>query len=405
MYANKYHIQKRGNVYQFIMGTALTGKPVRETLKTDNLEIAEERAKKRYQEYYDEYSTELFDSNDKSFLNLANQFLKEYTYAKHKEYMNRLYIPYFSKKIGNASKIKDVSKITTKDFYEFLKYRRGLKTRAGTTVRNTTLQRELQTLSKFFEWCHRNDYIKKRLPMPKIKRDEIVRDENGNDVFECYDTGRDIFTDTEINTIFNQYNKEISETVNAHTKRRLILAYNYCRILYYTGFRTCDIRRVTWGQFEVLDNGNGILHNFNRKKQRDRRDVALCPNTVEILLNMKQEIEEFCQEHNLVFDMKTTPLFCLCNTVQNKQEYNLKPIKEFDAGFRNLLKRCGIDGKNEKCLYSWRHTYITKKCKEGVEPMKIAAHCGTSVAMIERYYMKVNNVINPEELFLKPIAA
>ena len=120
---------------------------------------------------------------------------------------------------------------------------------------------------------------------------------------------------------------------------------------------------------------------------------------------MKQEIEHFCEIHNIVFDQYNTPLFTLCNENKKKNKYNLKPVSEFDGGFRKLLKRCGIESKGEKCLYSWRHTFITKKCLEGVEPMKIAAHCGTSTAMIDKYYMKVNNLINPEELFLEPIAA
>ena len=401
----EYKIAKRGNAYYFIMGKGLTGNTIRESLKTDDLKVAEEKAKQRYNEYYEEYSTELFNSNDKSFQSLAEQFLKENTYNKHKEYMKRLYLPYFTKEIGTAYKIKDVSKITTKDIQNYLKYRRGLKTKAGTFVRNTTIQREWHTLVQFFTWCYQNNFIKKPLVMPKIKEKDIVRDENGEDAFDCYDNCRDTFTDAEIKTIFNEYETEIANEVNAHTKRRLVLAYRYSKILHLSGFRTCDLRRVVWSSFEVLPDGKGMFHNFYAKKKKDRRDVYLCPNTTKILQEMKQEIENFCEIHNIVFDKTNTPLFCLCNKVKNKEEYNLKPVKEFDGGFRKLLQRCGIDGKGKKCLYSWRHTFITKKCLAGVEPIKIAAHCGTSIAMIEKYYMKVNNLINPEELFLEPIAA
>ena len=177
------------------------------------------------------------------------------------------------------------------------------------------------------------------------------------------------------------------------------------QVLYYTGFRTCDLRRGVWSQFEVLPNGEGCIHNFYSRKKKERRDVHLCPKTTEILLGMRQEIENFCNIHNIVFDMKNTPFFCLCNKVESKEEYNLKPVKEFDGGFRKLLKRCGIDSNNgQKCLYSWRHTYISKKCMEGVSPIKISAHCGTSSAMIDKYYLKVNNLIKPEELFMKEAA-
>ena len=111
----KYKIEKRGNAYRFIMGKGLTGNTIRESLRTDDLQIAIERAKRRYNELYEEYSTELFNSNNKSFQNLAEQFLKENPYCKNRDYMERLYIPYFTKEIGTIYKIKDVSKITTKD--------------------------------------------------------------------------------------------------------------------------------------------------------------------------------------------------------------------------------------------------------------------------------------------------
>ena len=93
---NKYKVVKRGNVYYFIMGKGLTGETIRESLKTDNLAVATERAKQRYNEFYEEYSTELFNSNVKSFKNLAEQFLKEHPYCKNREYMERLYIPCYT---------------------------------------------------------------------------------------------------------------------------------------------------------------------------------------------------------------------------------------------------------------------------------------------------------------------
>lgn len=400
---NYYKLAQRSNTYYFVMGKEITGKSVRESLKTNDFNVACERAKKRYNEYCKKYIPEPKTANTKSFAYLTEKFLKENPYPLHREYMNRLYIPYFSKKICITAKINDVSKITTKDINNYIKYRRTFKTKAGQIVKNSTIKREIQTLAQFFNWCYENSYIKKPLIMPTIKLTEIIRDENGNDVFECYDSSRDIFTPEEVKMIFNQYKKDISVTVNAFTKRRLILAERFCKLLYYTGFRTCDLKRTCWEQFELCSNGQGVLRNFHRKKQKDKRTVVLCPAATKILLEMKQEIIEFCKAHNLVFDEKTTPLFTLCNKKEGTEEYELKPISAFDSGFRGILKRCGIEKKGEKCLYSWRHTYISIKCMENVPPLKIAAHCGTSVAMIEKYYWKVNNLMNPEELFINEI--
>ena len=59
--------------------------------------------------------------------------------------------------------------------------------------------------------------------------------------------------------------------------------------------------------------------NFNGwQKQKDKRTVALCPAATKILLEMKQEIIEFCKAHKLVFDEKTTRLFTLCNKKEGR---------------------------------------------------------------------------------------
>ena len=50
------------------------------------------------------------------------------------------------------------------------------------------------------------------------------------------------------------------------------------------------------------------------------------------------------------------------------------------------VKKAGLDP--ETTLYALRHSYITRALKAGVPVKAVADQCGTSIAMIQRYYAK-----------------
>lgn len=58
--------------------------------------------------------------------------------------------------------------------------------------------------------------------------------------------------------------------------------------------------------------------------------------------------------------------------------------------FKRLLRAAGIPEKKVDAspLYSLRHTFITERLSEGWEIGRLARWCGTSVEMIEKFYMK-----------------
>jgi len=63
--------------------------------------------------------------------------------------------------------------------------------------------------------------------------------------------------------------------------------------------------------------------------------------------------------------------------------------EDFREGFNNLLKvaKAELDADSKKyTLYCLRHFYITERLREGIAIYEIASNCGTSVAMIEKYY-------------------
>jgi integrase len=54
--------------------------------------------------------------------------------------------------------------------------------------------------------------------------------------------------------------------------------------------------------------------------------------------------------------------------------------------FAAAMKRAGLDP--DTVFYSLRHTYISRGLVNGVPTKAVADHCGTSIAMLQRYYAK-----------------
>jgi len=105
-----------------------------------------------------------------------------------------------------------------------------------------------------------------------------------------------------------------------------------------------------------------------------------------LLLRLKDEQKAFCDEHNLPFDENEVKIISLCVSNLEQNRFELRQLKEFDHGFRKLLDRCGIKHKNQKVLYSFRRSYISKPVENGTPVITIAKQCDTGSKMIEQYY-------------------
>ena len=397
-----YTVIRRGNSYQYYMSKDLTGEIVRQSLKTYDEKTALKRARELYLGYLADYTPNGLDK--KSFKKNAEDFIAMTNNPQHKEYMNRLFIPYFSETIGNRRKIRDISELTNLDLIKYVEYRREKKsTRTHQYAKPATIIRENNTLRAFLNWCYTTGRIKKQLTLPTIKSKESRYDDDGNPIFEDLSGKRDAFTSDEVKLIFSTLQQEIKNEVNQHNRRRKELLYNYISILYETGIRPVELRALTWKNY-VADYGEGGLFvNVYSRKQNNKRNIALSPNLVKLLNNLYQQQKEFCRQHNLPFNEEDINIISLCNGNETKNHYEIKAVKEFDNGFRRLLDRCGIKHINNKVLYSFRHYYITSLVQNETPTLTIAKQCGTSAKMIEQYYDQSSHLADMKQLFIKPI--
>lgn len=396
-----YKLFKRGNSWYIYIGEELTGKVIRESLRTTKQSEAIEFGRRRYAQLKGD--AESSKQHPNSFAKRVEEFLRANTSPTHRTYMRRCFIPYFTQTIGNRDKINDIAKITSMDIRKYLDYRRTRPSQKGKKnipVKPATIIRENTTLKAFFKWCYETGRIKKPLIFPTLSGKENIFDENGEPVFDDLSGHRDSFSDDEMKIIFKTLEKEIDAELNQHTKRRKQLLYNYISILYHSGIRTCELRNVVWSQFVPEYREGGIFKNVYSGKQKKKRDIALSPETVAMLLRLKDEQKAFCDEHNLPFDEDEVKIISLCLSNLEQNRFELRQVKEFDNGFRKLLDRCGIKHKNQKVLYSFRHSYISKLMENGTPVTTIAKQCGTSCKMIEQYYDQSSHLSNMPLLFV-----
>ena len=397
---NNYSIYERGNSWYIYVPQKITGKTIRTSLHTSNQTYATQLARKFFQ---DLEGIKTKDTN--SFINNAMDFLSVNNNPLHREYMNRCFIPFFSDKIGNKAKINDINKLTNSDILKYIDYRRKIPSQRKNNNQNipvkpTTIIRENNTLRTFFNWCYKNERIKKSLVVPTIKAKENVFDENGNPIFDDLSGKRSNFTPDEIKKIFQTLLKEIKNEVNRHNKRRKILLYYYIHILFATGLRMCELRNLNWNQFIPEYKSGGLLKDVYNSKQHQKRDVALSPHIVKLMTKLKRHQQNFCINHNLEFDENKIKIISICNCNLETNTYSIKQVKELDNGFRRLLNRCGFEHLNKKVLYSFRHSYTSTLIEQKTPIINIAQQCGTSIKMIENYYNQSSHLTNMDALFI-----
>ena len=267
-----YNISKRGNSWQLYIGTGLSGKPIRQSLNTYDKDVAIRRARELYSELQAEYDTGM---GKHSFQVNAEDFIATTNNPQHREYMNRCFIPYFTDKIGNKAKIKDINKLTNLDLIKYVEYRRTImSSKTNKPVKPATIIRENNTLRSFFNWCYTTGRISKQLKLPTIRSKENIFDENGNPVFDDLSGKRNAFTSEEVDKIFTTLLQEIKKEVNRHTKRRKLLLYYYISILYETGIRPVELRNLTWSHYQACFGEGGLFNDVYSRKQNNKRCIA-----------------------------------------------------------------------------------------------------------------------------------
>lgn len=133
----------------------------------------------------------------------------------------------------------------------------------------------------------------------------------------------------------------------------------------------------------------GKIHS---RKASSYRDVPLSKKALQAIRVISAKIHNVDQHIFLAQELLADKYIFRLPTKTEK-------ASQLAANFIMFCKYCDIDAKEKNyMLYSFRHTYITKKMSEGVDIALIAKQCGTSITVIEKYYDKSTSVMRADEL-------
>lgn len=355
------------------------GDEFRETLRTPDKDEAIRKAWSFFIAYENKLSPETFLSKRSSQVSqLGTELLKNFESQNRKIYIDytRVLKNEIIPELGKLN-IQELDKPTVRAY--LTKFARST---TQLRVRRTTL-RHLFDLAV-------DKKLLKEYEIPKPPTVEVESDEE-----------RPMFEEkhlAQISAFYSQFEDTSRKEITFRYRKML---NRYMQFLLHTGIRVGEealnlrFGDITYEPSQRVYKARVSAGKIHSKKKSSYRDVPLSAEAVEAI----SVITTYFYNTNAIdtFDkkIKSVPSDNLIFRLPEKQ--NIKP--QYEKMFDQLLKFVSLDKQKPKyTLYSFRHTYITNKLKQGVDLYLLATHCGTSVAMIQQYYSKLTSVMRSQEI-------
>ncbi len=281
-------------------------------------------------------------------------------YVTYSNYLTNRWIPFF--------KGRYINNITAKDYEIFFD---ELEIKLKQKIKNITRRQHYVAINRVFDRA-----VEQKL----ITRGEIPEQPMAKDS-DSKSTSRPAFTSDERRLIFVKMIDWISQGKTKRQRDKRLVLRHLVEILFLTGIRPgTEVESITFGavQSHVQDGRRTVVIRV-AGKTGERCPVA----PIDVLAN-------FSAVKVTIKDVKdSTPFLSLPSG---------KPYGDPQEDFKKFLIEHDllIDpvSREERSLYSCRHTYITQQLLKGVSIYIIANQCGNSVKMIEDYYSKVKPLMS-----------
>ncbi|ENH0547912.1 site-specific integrase [Vibrio parahaemolyticus] len=363
----------------------------RKSTGTPDLEKATEEAYGYYFSYTRKLTPEIFESNSKSkVVNICNNLLKildERTKTSNQRSpQSAAYATCIRNEIiPNLPKdlvIKNFDKKLIKSILNLAK--------------STTKRRNLvSSIKKIFELAEDEKMIKS-YQIPEISTDEKVEKTEPRRSF----SDSDFLKVTDALLSFSAESGLKAKTVIY----RNLLKYKF-HFLYHSGCRPGrEVNNLSYGS--VIRREDGYILSFNgTKTDSDSKsrvihlthDALMCIVKVHEYFNsdLYAHLYSTAQRGSLTLDSVSSSDDFIDVFFANKDDSqfifrlpdNQAKTLDWTKYFSQLMKKLNLD----YTLYSCRHTFITERLKEGKSIEDVALYCGTSIAMIEKYYSDVES--------------
>lgn len=247
--------------------------------------------------------------------------------------------------------------------------------RLKTKPSQATLIKELNSLRRILKFAVREGVLKERdLPSLRPPRGEVGR--------------RPDFEDHEIDELLAYLEERCFEpNILGNDKDLRIQLWAFAVIAISTGMRPSEAVTLNW---------NNISGYLNGKDVPLKKVEELSPDKYELRFTIHDKKRN--RRRRIVPLRSMTPTILKLWTTNFKQE-GPKPvfiddfgsqIKSYGQAIRRTLDKLGIRYSSTgqgRTQYSFRHYYITRMIRAGKSPAFVAHNVGTSIEMIERFYL------------------
>jgi integrase len=161
------------------------------------------------------------------------------------------------------------------------------------------------------------------------------------------------------------------DRIIAHWAENDFFYFPWLFTLFHTGMRPSEASALTWANVDLEQRTLTIL------KSRYAGTDSL-PKT-----SGSARVIEFSEEVAKVLKILPSKELGLSYVFLNKFGQPMNAKKWSEHNWAEPLKELGI---RHRKFYATRHTFITEMIKRGENPLAVAQHCGTSLAMIQADY-------------------
>ena len=366
-------------VWQMQMWISEEQKYVRESLKTDDIELAQKHAQDRFifyrarlQKHEKIFSISASELREQ-FLAHVKEKVEQRQISSGRESNIKTHTKHYLEFVGKISKIQNID---AKKFKEYLSFRRKSKS----DILATVVINESITIKQMYKFAIDKGFINQsyRLDFGTIKKqqDEAVRDS---------------YTDTEyldlVNVSKNWYKNKDAQTAEEKYYRRLL--NDFIVIMGNSGFRTQEVRLLKWKDIKNIkrtgkDTYAEVVIRAENSKVRKSRTTEIRRGDV---FSRIKSYSEYTENEDFVFSQ-----FDKNDVINKTQLYSLfKKLKD-------AVKKKNIDFDASKSLYSLRHLWITMRILAGQNVYDIAKISGTSLQQIQKHYDAATSLLASQKM-------
>lgn len=380
-------IYKRGDIWQFRYWLEKERRYVRLSLKTKNIDVAIEKAKKHFVKIKSEtdsgktYYSKTAKDGVLMYLEYRKGHIESRTtksIVKGRYGTIRSHLDHWLDFIERDTKLKELDRDSCADYAKTRENPSATKTTALSTIAG-----EQSTINSMMKWLH--------------KKGEVYIDGFDFETISIRNTPeeavrRSSFTDEEVwafRLAIPKYIEEAMKDLTDLENKARVLSGHYLLIASICGLRTGEQKQLKWKDITFQ---NQTIN----KEEIEFVKINVRKETSKVRKSRVVKIRDMEYFHNL---------FNLTTPTHTKQPYGENFIFSFNGinvvsqravthHFKKILEAAKIDvGKRKLVPYSFRHYFITNRIKAGLSYKAVADMCGTSRAQIEKTYYHIDEDI------------